>query len=104
MFRVSFMYPTTPGKRFDLEYYRDKHMPRVMERFRPFGLLRYEVDRGVSSGARGSAAPFVGGAHLYWERVEDFHRALDKHGVELLGDVPNYSEISPQVQISEVLG
>jgi uncharacterized protein (TIGR02118 family) len=102
MVRVSFMYPTSPGKRFDHAYYADKHMPLVEQRFKAFGLRRYEVDRGARGGAPGAPAPFVAAAHLYFERVEDFDRALAAHGTELLGDVPNYSEIPPQVQISEI--
>ncbi len=51
MYKVSAMYPNQKDCRFDLEYYRTKHMALVEEYMKPFGLLRVEVLRGISGGA-----------------------------------------------------
>lgn len=103
MFRISVLYPTGPAKKFDLQYYRTKHMPLVEQRLKPFGLRRWEVDRGVQGGAPGSTAPFVAAGHLYFDALADFQKGIDAHGKELFGDVPNYTDIAPQVQIAEIV-
>ena len=46
MFRVSIMYPHQKDTRFDLNYYRTKHMELVKNLLTPFGLIKAEVDRG----------------------------------------------------------
>lgn len=102
MYRISFMYPNTPGGRFDHRYYAQTHMPLVERRFRSQGLLRWEVDRGVAGAPSGSPAPFIAAAHLYYNSVAEFEAGMKAHGKELLGDVPNYTNLQPQVQISEI--
>jgi len=43
MFKVSVMYPNQDGTRFDMDYYRTKHMELVRKHMSPFGLVRTEV-------------------------------------------------------------
>jgi uncharacterized protein (TIGR02118 family) len=102
MIRVSVFYPNAPGKRFDHIYFATKHLPMVMERFRGFGMLRYEVDQGLA-GRGGRPAPLVAAAHLYFHAVADFQKGIAAHGPELRGDISNYTDISPDVQISEIV-
>lgn len=104
MIRVSVLYPMGEGKRFDVAYYMQKHMPLVRERLGGAGLVRAEVDKGVAGGAPGAPAPFVYIAQLYFNSVADFQKAIGTHGKEIMGDVPNYTNIQPQVQISEIVG
>jgi uncharacterized protein (TIGR02118 family) len=103
MVRISVLYPAGPGKRFDLDYYAKKHMALVRERLGGMGLVRIEVDKGVAGGAPGSPAPFVGVGHLYFNSLEEFQKAMQVHGAELVGDVPNFTDIQPQFQISEIV-
>jgi uncharacterized protein (TIGR02118 family) len=102
MVRVSVLYPNEPGNRFDHAYFAGKHLPMVMDRLKRFGILRYEVDIGLQ-GRGGSPPPFVAAAHLYFDAVADFQRGAGVHGSELRDDIPNYTDISPQVQISEII-
>lgn len=104
MIRVSVLYPAGEGRKFDTTYYTQKHMPLVRERFKDLGLVRAEVDKGVAGGAPGAPAPFVYVAHLYFNSVADFQKAIATHGKEIMADVPNYTNIQPQVQISEIVG
>jgi uncharacterized protein (TIGR02118 family) len=97
MIRVSVMYENKDGARFDHAYYA-----LVRERLGGFGLIRAEVDRGMAGGG-GARAPFVGVAHLYFNSVADFERGMKTHGKELMADVPNYTDVQPQVQISEIV-
>jgi len=103
MIRISVLYANEPGKKFDHDYYKNRHMRLVGERLKDAGLIRYEVDKGVAGGAPGSPAPFVGACHLYFNSLSDFQKGMGAHGKELMADVPNHTNITPQIQISEVV-
>lgn len=103
MIRVSVMYANEAGKRFDADYYKNKHMKLAGERLKSFGLLRYEVDKGLAGGGPGAPAPFIGACHFYFNSVEEFQKGMGVHGKELLGDIPNYTDIPPTIQISEIV-
>ncbi len=103
MIRVSVMYPSGEGKRFDYDYYAKKHMTLVKQRLGSAGLVRLEVDRGVGGGAPGAPAPFACVGHLYFNTLEEYQKAIKPHGRELFADVPNFTNITPQVQISEII-
>jgi uncharacterized protein (TIGR02118 family) len=104
MIRVTVLYPNESGKKFDHDYYKNKHMTLVAERLKSFGLIRYEVDKGVAGGAPGAPAPFVGACHLYFNALGDFQKGIGAHSKEIMGDIPNYTNIQPQIQISEIVG
>ena len=99
---ISVLYPNAPGKKFDHEYYSRSHMPLVMDRCESSGMIRYEIDRGLAGGAPGSSAPFTCIGRLYFNTVEEFQKALAAHGPEILGDVPNYTDIELQIQVSQM--
>jgi uncharacterized protein (TIGR02118 family) len=103
MVRISVLYPAGPGKTFDVDYYVKKHMTLVQQRLGTLGLIRWEVDKGMAGGAPGAPAPFACIGHLYFKSVADFHAAMKPHGKELFADVPNFTNITPQVQISEIV-
>ena len=103
MIRVSVMYPTSEGKKFDYDYYANKHMKLVRERWGSMGLVKVEVDRGVAGGAPGAAAPYTAVGHVYFTSMADFQKASKAHGKELFDDVPNFTTIAPQVQIAEII-
>ena len=102
MIRVSVLYPRSEGSKFDFKYYGEKHMALVKARLTEHGLLRIEVDKGIG-GAEDSPAPFVCIGHLYFNSVHDFQKGLEAHGPELVSDVPNYTDVEPQIQISEIV-
>jgi uncharacterized protein (TIGR02118 family) len=104
MIRITILYPAGDGKRFDHTYYVNKHMALVRDRLKNFGVTRTEVDRGVAGGAPGSAAPYVAIGHVYCNSLPDFQKGMNAHGKEILGDIPNYTNIQPQMQISEIIG
>jgi uncharacterized protein (TIGR02118 family) len=103
MIRVSVMYANEPGKRFDADYYKNKHMKLASDRLTSFGLLRYEVDKGLAGGGPGAPPPFIGACHFYFGSVEEFQKGMGHHGKELLADIPNYTDIPPTIQISEIV-
>lgn len=98
---VSVFYPNDAGKKFDHDYYAAKHMPMVMGRLKSSGLMRYEVDRGAGGGAPGAPALFVCIGRLYFSSLEGFQEGMQTHGPDLQADVPNYTDVTPQFQVSE---
>lgn len=103
MIRVTVLYPNETGKKFDHTYYINKHMALVRERLKDFGLVRTEVDKGVAGGAPGPA-PYVAVGHVYMNALEGFQKGMGQHGKEIMADIPNYTNIQPQIQISEIIG
>jgi uncharacterized protein (TIGR02118 family) len=102
MIKVSVMYPNSPGARFDHAYYRDKHMPLVAARFGKH-LLYYTVDKGLAGGTPDAPATYVGMCHLFCESVEAFQAGMGPNATEIMGDIPNYTNLSPVIQISDVV-
>ena len=102
MFKVSVMYPNTPGARFDHAYYRDKHMPMVKARLGD-ACQSYTVDKGLAGGAPGAPATYVGMCHLFCPTLEGFQAGMAQHGATIMADIPNYTDIAPVIQISEVV-
>jgi uncharacterized protein (TIGR02118 family) len=102
MIKVSVMYPNTPGARFDHEYYRTKHMPMVKSRMGE-SLKYYTVDKGLAGGAPGTPAAYIAMGHLFCDSPEVFEKGFGPQANEILGDIPNYTDQTPVIQISEVI-
>jgi uncharacterized protein (TIGR02118 family) len=102
MIVVSVMYPTTPTAKFDMDYYLKTHVPLVGARCKSFGLSEAKVLRGA--GAPGGGAPTYSViALLTFGSADEFQRAMAQHGKEIMGDLPNFTDIQPVIQVSEVL-
>jgi uncharacterized protein (TIGR02118 family) len=99
MFKVSVLYPAAGGARFDHAYYAGTHMPLSGRLLQP---LYYEIDQGLAGGAPGAPAPFVGACHFYFADLESFQSAFGAHGPELQADIPAFTDIAPEIQISSV--
>jgi uncharacterized protein (TIGR02118 family) len=102
MFRVSVMYPNDAGAEFDHDYYNNTHMKMVEEHMKPFGLIKSETDKGVSGGGD-QPAPYIGVGQLYFESLDGYDKAIAAHGALLRGDIPNFTNVMPIRQISEIL-
>ena len=102
MIKVSVMYPNSPSARFDHEYYRDKHMPLVKSRMGD-ACKYYTVDKGLSGGEPGTPATYIGMCHIFCESADAFAAAFGPHAREILADIPNYTDLTPVMQISEVV-
>ncbi len=102
MIKVSVMYPNTPGARFNHDYYRDQHMPMVQRKMGD-ACVRYTVDKGLAGGAPGAPATYIGMCHIFSESVESFQAGFGPHAKDIMADIPNYTDIAPVMQISEVV-
>ena len=104
MIRVTVAYRNDPEKKFDWDYFAGEHMALVHRELDHRGMGRVELDKGVSAADPSAPAPFIAMAHLIFNTVEDVHAAFIAAGRPVMGDVPNYTDIPPTVQISEMVG
>lgn len=102
MIKVSVMYPYTEGAKFDHDYYRDRHLPLLKTKMGK-ACLRYTIDKGLAGGAPGAPMPYVALCHIYCESLEAFQTGFGPHAAEIAADIPNYTALTPVVQISEVV-
>jgi uncharacterized protein (TIGR02118 family) len=102
MIKLTVFYPYTDGAKFDMEYYRDRHMPMVQQRLGA-ACKGIAVEQGLSAGNPGSRPQFIAMGHVYLDSMEDFEVTFSKHVNEFVADVPNYTNIEPLIQISEVV-
>jgi uncharacterized protein (TIGR02118 family) len=100
MVKVSVMYPNRPDATFNREYYLTKHMPLVSRLLE--GVMRGgAVDQGIDTPE--GPAPYLFIAHLWFDSLEAFNAAMTQHGAALMGDIPNYTNVQPVVQVSSVV-
>ncbi|RQP26810.1 EthD family reductase [Piscinibacter terrae] len=102
MIKVTVMYPYTEGARFDHAYYRDRHMPMVKARLGS-ACAYYTVEKGLAGREPGSPPAFVAMCAFICDSAEAYLAASQEHRAEIRGDIANYTDIVPVVQISEVV-
>jgi uncharacterized protein (TIGR02118 family) len=101
MIRVSVLYPNSAVAKFDMNYYVGKHMPLVREKSGA-ACKGITVDQGLAGGAPGAPATYVAMGHLLYDSVEAFQAIFAEHGPAFLADVPNFTNVQPVIQISDV--
>ncbi len=104
MIKVTVLYANEEGKSFDLDYYVNTHVPLAQRLLTPMGMIKGEVEKGISAADPNQPAPFVVLGHLYFNSADEVHEAFKTHGREILGDIKNYTDIQPTFQISETIG
>jgi uncharacterized protein (TIGR02118 family) len=92
------MYPNEKGKRFDVNYFATKHMALAHKLLDSSGLVKAEVDKAADPNA-----PFIAIAHLYFNSIEESQTGFFTHAAEFTADIPNYTDMVPQVQFSEMV-
>ena len=101
MIKVSVLYPNEEGKKFDMDYYCNSHIPMVQEKLGA-ALKGGAVDQGLGGVDPGSPATYVAMTHLLFDSVEAFQGAFGPHAEAIMADIPNYTDIQPTIQVSEV--
>lgn len=94
MISVHIMYPKTEDSTFDMDYYTGTHMPMLAA--------------ALGDDCTGWGASTVGAGD--WEAIgwatvtskEAFDSAMAEHGAKIMGDVPNYTNVAPQLVVGEV--
>lgn len=102
MIKVSVMYPYTEGARFDYDYYCNTHMPMVRDTLGD-ALKGTGVEKGLGGGAPGQPPVHTCIGYLLFDSMESFGAAFGPAAGKLAKDTPNYTDITPVVQITEIL-
>src|SRR5260221_13164212 len=102
MIEVSVAIPAGPGRKFDMDYYLKAHIPLFQKRMGA-AMKTIRVSRGIGGSTPRAPAAFVAMVHATFASAEVFASAFAPHSAELQGDAPNYTNIQPVVEISEVL-
>ncbi|HUA15611.1 MAG TPA: EthD family reductase [Verrucomicrobiae bacterium] len=103
MIKVSILYPYTRGGRFDFDYYVSTHMPRSIELLSIHaGFRRLTVEQGLSGTERDSPPGYIAACFYTFDSIESFMAAFMPYAEELQGDMKNYTDIEPHVQINEI--
>lgn len=96
MIKVSVLYPNGEGTNFDHDYYKATHVPMCVDAWTP---LKSEIDKGIDG------QPNAAAVHLYFDSMETLGAAMaSPKTADIMADVANYTNITPVMQISEVVG
>ena len=101
MIRVHVQYPNSDDAKFDMDYYLNKHMPMVAERCGD-ALKGMTIEQGLSGGMGGNPPANICVGTLEFDSVDAFAAAMGPHMPEIMGDIPNYTAITPVLEIAEV--
>ena len=103
MICLTVLYPKTADSRFDMDYYLNTHTPLVRERLTPLGLMGIDLEAGVAGGAPDSPPAYTMIGRLNFASPDELQNAFATHGPELTGDIPNFTDVQPIMQISQMV-
>jgi uncharacterized protein (TIGR02118 family) len=101
MIKVSILYPSKPGNRFDVDYYIQVHMPMAV-RLLGSAVHAVSVEIGASGAMPGQSPPFAAIVGFTCESAQAFIAAFLPVADQLQGDIPKYTDIEPVIQYSEI--
>ena len=61
------------------------------------------IEKGLGGAAPGEIAPYEAIGNLYFESMESFQNSFGPNAPAIMGDLPNFTDIEPIVQIAEVI-
>ncbi len=103
MIRVTVLYPKKQGTTFNYDYYVKTHMQMVKDQLSSFGLVGVTTDKAVGTMDPNVPAPYHAISTMTFETLQGFQESFAKKGEALMGDLPNFTNTSLEVVISEVL-
>jgi uncharacterized protein (TIGR02118 family) len=101
MIKISVLYPNGDGHVFDMNYYLARHIPLV-RRLSGAALKRLRSRREWLAWPPVRPPAYLAIGHLFFESVQAFQAAFGAHASEITGDIPNYTNTQPTIQISQV--
>jgi uncharacterized protein (TIGR02118 family) len=95
MIRVTVLYPSGDGNTFDMEYYKTKHKEIVFKALQ--GVERMDIDQGIDG-------PYMAMGHLYFASAEAMQAAMGSPAAgDAQEDIKNFTNVQPQIQVSQVI-
>ena len=102
MIKVSVMYSYKPNVRFDHDYYSARHLPLIKDRMGA-ALRYYTIDKGLSDKDGNFPGAYIAMCHLLCDSLDEYRSAFAPHAHEIDGDIRNFTDVTPIIQISEVV-
>ncbi len=102
MIKVSVLYPNGEGKNFDMDYYCNQHV-QLVEELLGDSVKAATVEKGFGGAIPGSPATYAAMGNLYFASMDSFQNSFGPNAEKIMGDLPNFTNIEPVVQISEVM-
>ena len=99
MIRLTIMYPESEGATFDMDYYLNKHIALVNEKCAP-AIRECTVEQCV---AGPDPAPYRVIARIGVDSMDDFLKYVAPNDPVFAADVPNFTNIRPVIQVTEVV-
>ena len=101
MIKVSVLYPYSENSHFDIDYYVNTHAPMASKKIGS-ALKGFAIEHGSCGREPGSSPTYIAMGHMYYDSIEDFQTAYGSHAEVIRRDIPNYTDITPILQISDV--
>lgn len=93
--KVSVLYPASEGSTFDMDYYKVKHR-EIVERV--LGPVEFTCEQGLPG------QPFMATGHLVYESMEAMQAGMGSPDAgEAQTDIANFTNVTPQIQIGEII-
>lgn len=102
MIKLTVLYPNGKGKRFDLDYYCHTHIPMVLDLLRP-EIKGSAVDKCLTGETPDAPPAYIAVGHLYFSSPEGMQKVLGPNMDKIAADLPNYTDIEPEVLVSQVM-
>ena len=102
MIKVAIFYPNGEDNTFDMDYYSTKHMPMAATLFGD-SLVAMSIDKGLANANPDLPLEYLAIGYFYFENMSSFQEAMGANSEKLRADVPNYTNIRPVLQVSEVV-
>jgi uncharacterized protein (TIGR02118 family) len=99
MIRISALYPNEAGSHFDAADYQGRHEPLARRLFAPHGLLEIRSTIGLA-GLDGTPPAFWAISELVFASRTHFDAAMAACGEAIFADIPNYTSVTPILQVS----
>ncbi|MGM9521794.1 MAG: EthD family reductase [Oscillospiraceae bacterium] len=97
---MTVMYPYSEGCRFDMDYYVNRHIAIHRQDPNVLGIL---VEEGKTPFRREGEPELVCAAHFFYESIGKLNESRTPEKAKIqLADIPNFTNIRPVNQISEV--
>lgn len=101
MYSLTVNYPISEGSTFDMDYYQHSHMPLVAKLLADYGYQGYVLHTGVGAGPASQELAHSR-VELIFDTPESLQAGLAAKSAEIMADIPNYTNINPEMSFSDV--
>ena len=104
MIRVTVLFPKTSDSHFDMDYYLSKHVPMTTAKLQSLGIpVEAEVDQGWAASRPVSPLPMQRSDICFLKKWKICKRDWTTHGAEIMADIPNFTNVQPQIQVGNIV-